>query len=91
MSGSLRTTSSERQPDGGDAEKQEVVLSDGGIVPGRKWIDVDLDGLRKILERRGKEFAIYELVQNAWDENARSVDIKLSRPRDGQVGTHRAR
>jgi hypothetical protein len=29
-----------------------------------KWIDVDLDGLRKLLERRSKEFALYELVQN---------------------------
>lgn len=53
-------------------------------MPGRKWIDVDLHGLRRILERRGKEFAIYELVQNAWDENARSVHIKLSHPRDGK-------
>jgi hypothetical protein len=29
-----------------------------------KWIDVDPDGLPKLLERRGKEFAVFELVQN---------------------------
>lgn len=47
------------------------------------WIDVDLDGLRKLLERRGKEFAIYELTQNAWDENISRVEITLSRPERG--------
>lgn len=33
------------------------------------WLTVDMDGLKALLERRGKQFAIYELVQNAWDEN----------------------
>jgi hypothetical protein len=51
----------------------------------KNWIDVDMDGLRKLLERRGKEFAIYELVQNAWDEpNVTQVDVVLSRPHQGQ-------
>src|ERR1700756_3328891 len=45
-----------------------------------KWIDVDLDGLRKLLARRGKEFAVFELVQNSWDENITEVSITLSRP-----------
>jgi hypothetical protein len=31
-------------------------------------LDVDLDGLRQLVERRGKSFALLELVQNAWDE-----------------------
>jgi hypothetical protein len=52
--------------------------------PRRKWIDVDLDGLRKLLERRGKEFAIYELVQNAWDEDVNDVHIELTRPERGR-------
>lgn len=47
------------------------------------WIDVDLDGLRKLLERRGKEFAVYELVQNAWDENTTFVNITLTPPHRG--------
>ena len=44
------------------------------------WIDVDLKGLRKILARRGKEFLVYELVQNAWDERASKVEVTLPRP-----------
>ncbi|MGA2849534.1 MAG: hypothetical protein ABSE46_11095 [Terracidiphilus sp.] len=49
------------------------------------WIDVDMGGLRKLLARRGKEFAIYELVQNAWDEpNVTQVEVTLSRPLQGQ-------
>ena len=48
---------------------------------GRKgWVDVDLDGLRKVLERRGKEFAVFELVQNAWDENITEVRVELNEP-----------
>ena len=47
------------------------------------WVDVDLAGLRKLLGRRGKEFAIYELVQNAWDEQCTAVNISLPRPEHG--------
>jgi hypothetical protein len=48
------------------------------------WVDVDMDGLRKILERRGKELAVYELVQNAWDENVTKVEVTLTRPERGK-------
>lgn len=48
------------------------------------WIDVDLDGLRKLLARRGKEFALYELVQNAWDEEITEAHITLTRPVNGR-------
>ncbi len=41
------------------------------------WIDVDLDGLAQILARRGKQFAVYELLQNAWDERATQVTVAL--------------
>ncbi len=34
----------------------------------RNWFEVDKDGLAKILGRKGKEFALFELIQNAWDE-----------------------
>jgi hypothetical protein len=50
----------------------------------RDWVDVDMDGLRKILERRGKELAIYELGQNAWDENVTKVEVTLTRPENGR-------
>lgn len=34
----------------------------------KNWFDVDKQGLAKILERKGKEFAMFELIQNGWDE-----------------------
>lgn len=49
------------------------------------WLEVDLKGLQKILNRRGKEFLVYELVQNAWDERASSVEVSLPRPERGQT------
>jgi hypothetical protein len=41
------------------------------------WFAVDKAGLAKLLERRGKQFILYELVQNAWDEKTTRVDIIL--------------
>ena len=41
------------------------------------WFDVDKEGLAKILEKRGKAFAIFELIQNAWDTNAKNVSVRL--------------
>jgi len=32
------------------------------------WFEVDRSGLAKILARKGKEYAVFELCQNAWDE-----------------------
>jgi len=34
----------------------------------KNWFEVDKEGLARILECKGKEFALFELVQNAWDE-----------------------
>src|SRR5438034_10837825 len=34
----------------------------------RSWFEVDKQGLAQVLERKGKEFALLELVQNGWDE-----------------------
>lgn len=34
----------------------------------KNWFEVDKHGLARILERKGKEFVLFELVQNAWDE-----------------------
>ncbi|MCC6363174.1 MAG: hypothetical protein IT165_06585 [Bryobacterales bacterium] len=44
-----------------------------------QWFDVDKAGLAKLLARRGKEFIIHELVQNAWDEDTTRVDVSLAR------------
>jgi hypothetical protein len=34
----------------------------------KNWFEVDRQGLAKILERKGKEFGLFELLQNGWDE-----------------------
>lgn len=47
------------------------------------WFEVDKEGLAKLLERRGKEFVIYELVQNCWDTQAGIIDVRLE-PIPGQ-------
>jgi hypothetical protein len=44
-----------------------------------KWFEVDHKGLAKLLERKGKEFIIFELVQNAWDERTTEVRVTLER------------
>src|SRR5260370_42590809 len=41
-------------------------------------------GLRKTLARKGKAFAIFELVQNAYDEDATEVSVTLTQPQDGR-------
>jgi hypothetical protein len=42
------------------------------------WFEIDKKGLAQILARKGKEFAIFELVQNAWDEpSVTKVEVTL--------------
>lgn len=41
------------------------------------WFEVDKEGLAQILERRGKSFAVLELLSNAWDQNITRVDVQL--------------
>lgn len=41
------------------------------------WFEVDRQGLSKLLRRRGMQFVLYELVQNAWDTHATRVDVTL--------------
>jgi hypothetical protein len=41
------------------------------------WFNIDKQGLANILERRGKSFALYELIQNAWDSGATSVAVTI--------------
>lgn len=42
------------------------------------WFEVDRKGLAAILERRGKSFALAELVANAWDSGATRVAVRLT-------------
>lgn len=41
------------------------------------WFSVDKEGLAKLLERKGKEFILYELIQNCWDTDAKVVTVTL--------------
>jgi hypothetical protein len=41
------------------------------------WFDVDKSGLAKLLDKKGKAFAVFELLQNAWDTNATRVNLKM--------------
>lgn len=40
----------------------------GAPVVADNWLEVDRAGLRKLLDQRGRGFALLELIQNAWDE-----------------------
>lgn len=44
-----------------------------------EWFTVDKEGLSRVLERKGKAFAIYELIQNALDEQTTRIDVTLER------------
>lgn len=43
------------------------------------WFDVSTEGLAKLMEGRSKSFVIFELVQNAWDTDAKQVEIHLEK------------
>jgi hypothetical protein len=47
------------------------------------WLEVDVDGLRKTLSRKGKVWALHELIQNSWDAEATQVNVTLTKPKDG--------
>lgn len=49
--------------------------------------EVDRQGLRKLLERRGKEFLLFELVQNCWDQNVTEVKVTFEKPAGSRVAT----
>lgn len=44
-----------------------------------QWFEVDRKGLAQLLERKGKEFVLFELIQNAWDERTSEVRVELER------------
>jgi len=49
----------------------------------KNWFDVDRAGLGKILDRKGVEFAVFELAQNCWDEpGVTRVSIALTDAED---------
>ena len=48
------------------------------------WFVVDREGLRKTLSRKGKAFAIYELLQNGYDEASTKLEVTLTEPKNGK-------
>lgn len=56
------------------------------ITPERNWFAVDKLGLSQVMGRKGKEFAVFELIQNAWDEKGvTSVKVNLATPANGET------
>jgi len=51
------------------------------------WLEIDIIGLRRTLERKGKAWAIFELVQNSWDTDATRVDVTLTKPNKHGMST----
>lgn len=49
-----------------------------------KWFDVDKSGLSKIMSRKEKHFVLFELIQNAWDENSSEVFVTVDKPKNSQ-------
>ena len=44
-----------------------------------QWITVDKEGLAKKLARRGKSFAVFELISNAFDTSAKQCNVLLNK------------
>lgn len=50
-----------------------------------QWFDVDKEGLAKIISRKPKHFILFELLQNAWDENSTIVKLNISKPKNSKL------
>ena len=57
------------------------------ITTATSWLEIDIVGLRRTLERKGKAWAIFELVQNSWDTDATKVDVTLTKPNKNGMST----
>lgn len=51
------------------------------------WFDVDREGLRRLMAGRPKSFVLFELLQNAWDEETSLVSVRLE-PAEGRGLAH---
>jgi hypothetical protein len=50
-----------------------------------KWFDVDKEGLAKIVSRRPKYFILFELLQNSWDENSKTVSLIIEKQKNSKL------
>jgi len=63
-----------------------VIVYTTGMITKSNWFEIDKKGLAQILARKGKEFAVFELVQNAWDEaGVTEVNVALAPESNGYV------
>jgi hypothetical protein len=49
------------------------------------WFEVDKDGLSKIVSRKPKYFVLFELLQNAWDEESKFVRLNISKEKNAKL------
>jgi hypothetical protein len=42
------------------------------------WFEVSKEGLAKLMQRKGKAFIVYELLQNSWDQNVTQVELWIN-------------
>jgi hypothetical protein len=47
------------------------------MAKSKPWFEVDPDGLRQLLARKDPVFVLYEILQNAWDENTTRVEVEI--------------
>jgi hypothetical protein len=67
-----------------DVARAEHQLTVEPVVAPIPWLKMDTLGLRQTIDRHGKARVIFELLQNAWDEDATEVALTLTRPVDGK-------
>lgn len=51
------------------------------------WFKVDKLGLSKIVSRKPKYFVIFELLQNAWDEESKNVKLNITKEKNSKLAT----
>lgn len=44
----------------------------------KNWFEVSKEGLAKLMQRKSKAFIVYELLQNAWDQNVTHVNLLIT-------------
>ena len=69
---------------GDNGEKRQEPKMKTSKVSAQPWFVVSKEGLRKTLERKGKAFAIFELLQNGFDEASTKVSLTLTKPENGK-------
>src|ERR1700694_5790896 len=47
------------------------------VNKGTGWFEVSKEGLAQILERKGRSFAVLELLQNSWDQTTKVITCDL--------------